>query len=292
MSFAANATKITAAYVQEFHDSFEIEMQQKESRLLKTVDNRGSITGNSFTINDMGVLDMQDRTRFGDTEWDLPDTGTRYVYLKDKALAVPIDKMDVPKLVAKVQGPYMNACLYAYQREVDKIIYNALLDPIARIDKYDGVSTQVTLPATQRISGTASLKDKIISAKAIFRANECDEQNGEKLYVLYNSTMLQEVLGDTTLTSADFMAVKMLQEGAVSTKWLGVEWIPYEDMRTNEGVTSTVMYTGSAVHYGQGSNYDVDIGPRRDKNNTIQIYVDASMAAGRANEQKVVELMF
>ncbi|HDR2683706.1 TPA: hypothetical protein QCJ52_004804 [Enterobacter ludwigii] len=41
-----------------------------------------------------------------------------------------------------------------------------------------------------------------------------------------------------------------------------------------------------------GAEYNVDIGPRRDKNNTIQISVDASYGAGRANEKKVVAIDF
>jgi hypothetical protein len=74
-------------------------------------------------------------------------------------------------------------------------------------------------------------KAKLIAAKAMFRRNECDEQNGEELYMTYNADMLTQILSDTTLTSADFMAVKMLQEGAVSVTgwalngWLTRSWI-------------------------------------------------------------------
>lgn len=294
MTFAANQNKITAAYVTHFHDSFEITCQQKESRLLKTVHNRGKITGNSFTINDMGSLEMRDRTRFGDTQWDLPDAGTRRVYLTDKDMAVPIDKMDIPKLLASVQGPYMNACLFAYQRKVDEVIYNALISGIDRVDEYNGAITKVQLPNTQIIThgGTGITKDKILLAKSIFRANECDEQNGETIYMTYDAAMMATLLGDTTLTSADFMSIKMLQEGQIGVKWCGVTWIPYEKLAksSDETYKKAVMYTGSSVHYGQGSALDVDISKRPDKNNTLQIYVDASMAAGRANEQKVVEI--
>lgn len=294
MAFAANQNKITAAYATQFHDTFEILCQQKESRLLKTVHNRGKITGNSFTINDMGILEMKDRTRFGDTEWDLPDAGVRRVYLEDKHLAVPIDKMDIPKLLANVQGPYMNACLFAYQRKVDETIYKALLGSIDRVDEYNGAVTQVNIPNTQIIthSGTGITKDKILTAKSIFRSNECDEQNGESIYMTYDASMMIDILGDTKLTSADFMSIKMLQEGAIGVKWCGVTWIPYEALLKSNDTTykRAAMYTGTAIHYGQGSAYEVDIGKRRDKNNTLQIYVDASMAAGRANEQKVVEV--
>lgn len=302
-NFTEYEKRVTAAYVTQFHDSFEILAQQKLSRLLNTIHNRGKITGNIFTINDMGTLEMQDDVRFGNTEWNLPDAGTRRVVMQDKNLSVPIAKQDIPKLLASVQGPYMNACLYAYQRAVDACIFNAMLGKIPRIDEYDGTPKDVVLPNTQIIvdGGTPITKDKIIAAKAIFRANECDEQNGEQLYMIYDSTMLIEILGDRTLTSADFMSIKMLQEGAVGTKWCGVNWIPYNKLKVAEsgggekaqaegGVRSTAMYAGSALHFGNGESYNVDIGLRRDKNNTMQIHVFASMGAGRANEQKVVEI--
>jgi hypothetical protein len=135
-------------------------------------------------------------------------------------------------------------------------------------------------------------KAKLIAAKAMFRRNECDEQNGEELYMTYNADMLTQILSDTTLTSADFMAVKMLQEGAVSGKWLGFNWLAYEKLDSatagDPAVTTktAAAWCKSAVHFGTGAEYNVDIGPRRDKNNTIQISVDASYGAGRANEKK------
>lgn len=293
MAFDANKNKITAAYVEQFHNTFEIMCQQKESRLLKTVVNRGSITGASFTINDMGNVEMRERTRYGDTIWDLPDAGTRRVLLRDFDLAIPIPKDDVPKMLASVQGNYLNACVYAYQRKVDSIIYNALLSPISRVDGYNNKANDVTLPNTQIIAkgGNGGLKDKILTAKSIFRANECDEENGETIYITYDPMMLVQILSDTTLTSADYMSVKMLQEGKV-IDWCGVKWIPYNNLLLSDDKSykRVAMYTGTAVHYGQGSSYEVDISKRADKNNTTQIYVDGSMAAGRANEQKVVEL--
>ncbi|WP_316518042.1 phage capsid protein [Klebsiella aerogenes] len=76
MSFDANKNMITAAFVTQFHDSFEIAAQQKDSRLQAAVHDRGSITGASFTINDMGIIEMtQITTRFGDTVWDVPEAG-------------------------------------------------------------------------------------------------------------------------------------------------------------------------------------------------------------------------
>lgn len=289
-----NQDMITAAFVQQFHDSYEIATQQKESRFQGAVHDRGSITGSSFTVNDMGALEMQDATRFGNTVWTIPEAGTRNVIMADKTLAVPVWKGDLHRLIANPQGTYMQQCINAGNRQKDRVVYRALLDPVLRKTEENGAYTSVALPATQKIAdgGTPVTKSKLIFAKSLFRKNECDEENGEELYIAYDSNMLIQILGDTTLTSADFMAVKMLQEGALSNKWLGFNWIPYEALDETAGVRSTVAWCKTAVHFGTGSGFSTDIGPRRDKQGTIQIQVDASYGAGRANEKKVVQVDF
>ncbi|KGA30240.1 phage capsid protein [Pectobacterium odoriferum] len=299
MAFDANKNMITAAFVQQFHDSFEIASQQKDSRLQAAVHDRGQITGSAFTINDMGTIEMkQITTRFGDTEWDVPEAGTRNALMADYGVFVPVEKRDLRKLLADPQGPYLQLTLAAANRRKDTVIYRGLLDAVPRKTENNGAYTNVVLPASQKIvaGGTGVTKAKLIAAKAMFRRNECDEQNGEDLYITYNADMLTQILSDTTLTSADFMAVKMLQEGQLSGSWLGFKWLAYEalDAVTNAGVTTktAAAWAKSAVHFGTGAEYNTDIGPRRDKNNTIQISVDASYGAGRANEKKVVAIDF
>lgn len=301
MSFDTAKNMITAAFIQQFHDSFEIAAQQKDSRLQAAVFDRGNITGASFTINDMGTIEMQQITeRFGDTVWDLPDAGTRNALMADYGVFVPVEKRDLRKLLADPQGPYLQLTLAAANRKKDDVIYRALLDTVLRKTSDTGAYAPVALPASQKIiaGGTGLTKAKLIAAKSMFRRNECDEQNGEELYITYNSDMLTQILSDTTLTSADFMAVKMLQEGAVNQNWLGFKWLAYEKLDSVSAgdpavVTKTaVAWCKSAVHFGTGEEYNVDIGPRRDKNNTIQISVDASYGAGRAAENKVVAIDF
>lgn len=108
MPFDANKNMITAAFITQFHDSFEIAAQQKDSRLQAAVNDRGMITGEAFTINDMGTIEMtQITTRFGDTVWDLPEAGTRNALMADYGVFVPVEKRDLRKLLADPQGPYL-----------------------------------------------------------------------------------------------------------------------------------------------------------------------------------------
>lgn len=286
---------VTAAFVQQFHDSYVAACEQKESRLEATVTNRGMITGNSFTANDMGTVEAREVTnRYGDTEWTQPDIGVRQALMADYDIAVPIEKTDLPKLLANPQGDYLQRCLSAMNRKKDAVIYNALVGSALRKTDANGSYSGVALPSNQIItaSGTGMTKSKLVLAKKIFRKNEADKHAGEELFIAYDAEMLEDVLSDTTLTSADFMAVKMLQEGDVSGSWLGYKWVPYEALNDTGTERTTVVWTKTALHFGTGAGIETDIGPRRDKRNMIQIYVNQSLAAVRVNEQKVATISF
>lgn len=283
---------ITAAFVTQFHDSFVAAAEQKESRLEAKVTNRGMITGSSFTANDMGTIEANQVTnRYGDTEWSIPDAGTRSALMADYDVAIPIERTDLAKLLANPQGDYLQRALAAMNRKKDKVIYDAIRGSALRKTDESGAFAATALPAGQIIAagGTGMTKAKIITAKKLFRTNEADEHNGDELYIAYDAGMMEDILSDTTLTSADFMAAKMLQEGDINGKWLGFNWVPYEAL-TGTSTKTTVAWCKSGVHMGTGENVVTDIGPRRDKRNMIQIYVAMSMGSVRVNESKVVTL--
>lgn len=296
----ANEYKITSAFVQQFHDTYEIQAMQNESRLLKTVTNRGKIEGESFTINDMDQVSMTASTgRHGTTPDTIPDSGTRSVLMTDYDLFIPIELRDVPKLKAQRKDKYMQLCLNARNRQTDAIIYANLVGPVNRTTVSDaGVksTTAVALPASQIIlSGFGTLKQQIIKAKSLFRANECDEFNDEELTILYSSDMLIKILGDTTLTSADFMEGKKIQEGGVGGKWMGFNWVPYEKLNNGAGGATerrTVAYCKSGLHFGDADISGFKINERPDRRNNWQVGGVHSFGAGRANEKKVVAIDF
>jgi len=295
-----NENKITAAFVQQFHDNYEVACAQQDSRLLRTIVNRGKIQGESFTINDLGTVEMQaSGARFGDTTWTIPDAGVRTALMTDWDLFIPIESRDIPKLKAHPNDKYIKLLLDARNRKIDDIVYQALVGNVTRKTVADNgtVTTgTVALPAGQIIlSGFGTLKQQLIKAKSIFRKNECDEQNGEQLYIIYTSDMLSKILGDTTLTSADFMAGKMLQEGGVGGKWLGFNWIPYEKLNNGAGGATearTIAYAGTACHFGDAAITGFGITDRPDKKNISQVGGVYSFGAGRANELKVVAIDF
>lgn len=287
------STTVTTQFVVAWDAALRLEAQQTESRLMNAAVDRGTIEGASFTINNLssaGVLD-ENVVRHGDTTWSEIDHTARNAVMRDFYKAFPMDRADIPKMKVNpvTGGQYMSSLMAARNRRIDDIIYQAGLGPIL---SQDG-TTSYTLPAGQIIAGggTGLTKGKIIQAKAIFRANEADEETGEELYFTYNDTALQQVLADTTLTSADFMAVQMLQSGTLKGKWLGFNWVPYQALNKAGSVFSAMAWAKSAIHFGKGYE-EGNVTRRADKKDTWQVSMAASYGAGRQDDKKVVRVDF
>jgi len=295
MSFPSSPT---AAYKQQFHDAFVAALAQKESRLQGTVIDRGQIDGSSFTINSLGITEMEAVTgRYQDKNPTELDDNTRVVYMADFDRTLVVDGFDIPKLAADPSHKYVGLLTEAANRRKDKSIYRALIDDIIVKTGENSFGT-ASLPSGQKIlaGGTAFTKAKILLARKLFRANECDQENGEQLFMAYDSNMVAQILADTTLTSADFMAVQMLQEGKVASNWLGFSWIPYEQLDAGAGGAGerkAVAWAKSGVHMGTGINVKTTIGENTQKRgHPTEAYGYMSLGAGRQDEKKVITIDF
>lgn len=295
---ATNGAMITAAFKRQFHDAFEVKCQQTQSVLQALVKDRGPIQGSSFTINDMGLVEMQPSgSRFGDTVWSVPEAGTRLATMADYDLFVPIEPRDEPKLSANPTNEYMQACLAAEMRQRDRVIYNAFGASIQRKTIDGETYTATALPASQKIAASAlpMNKAKIVRARKLFRQNHADKF---QLYMIYNAEILEQILIDDELTKWDKETIQAIQDGDVAKKWAGFLWLPYEDLKeVSAGDPAVVTQTTFAVaqggvHYGRNSISNFDIATRADKKNVKQIGGIASYGAGRSNEQKVVQIDF
>ncbi|HWK72185.1 MAG TPA: phage capsid protein [Burkholderiaceae bacterium] len=283
---------ITQAFVEQFDNTIRLHAQQRTSRFESRVVGRGTIVGESFTANRLGAAEdtPENNVRHGDTVWSDIEHSTRVGIMKDFYQALPVDRADEPKVLANPTGSYMDSLLAAWNRRKDSLILQAMLGGSQTKE-----GSLIQLPAEQKILANAQglTKAKLITAKKIFRANEADEvaDTPQKLHIAYTSDMLEDILADTTLTNADFMAVRMLQEGAVDGKWLGFEWVPYERVLKNGNTFITAAWAGDAVHFGTGF-FEGKAQRRADKKDTMQVSAAGSVGAVRVWEYGVVHLEF
>lgn len=292
LAMFAGTNTITQAFVQQFDTTIQLQAQQKTSRFESRVHDRGNITGESFTANRLDTIEdtPENTTRHGDTVWSEANHSTRVALMQDFYQALPVDRADEPKVLANPNGSYMESLNGAWNRRKDRVIYSAA---IGNSQTKEGAL--IALPSSQIIvaGGTGMTKAKLITSKKIFRANECDSEADipEELFIAYTSDMLEDILSDTTLTSADFMSVKMLQEGNVAGKWLGYNWVPYERVQNTAGTYRTAAWAKSAIHKGTGF-YEGKAQRRGDKKDTMQLSAAGSVGAVRVWEYGVVAIDF
>lgn len=286
------------AFKQQFHDSYRDALAQRDCRFAKASVDRGMIEGSSFTINSLGTTEMKAVTgRYQDKTPQSLDHNTRVVYMADYDATIVVDGFDVPKLSADPSFKYPALLADASNRLKDKVLYRALLDAVVTKSGENTFST-TSLPVGQIVlaGGTAFTKAKAIFARSLFRKNECDEQNGEQLYISYNDEMVRQILADTTLTSSDFMAVQMLQSGKVAENWMGFTWVPYQALDNGAGGSSearTVAWAKSGVEIGMGINFKTDVSENKQKRgHPTEAYGWLSLGAGRQDEKKVVAIDF
>jgi hypothetical protein len=284
---------IPQSFVQQFDSSLRLLSSQMESRLRMAVTDRGTITGESFTIANIdpaGDLPA-DNVRHGDTMFSDITHSTRVVTMKDFFDALPLDRSDIPKMLVNpiTGGHYAKTLVGKRNRKIDNLIYRACRD--SQLLK-DGTST--ALPSGQKIAhGSAGFtKAKIIQARKLFRFNEKDNHAGEELYMAYTADMVEDIMSDTTLTSADYLASQFLQKGDVIGQWMGFTWIPFEGIDPVSSSTYyTVAWAKSAIHVGEGY-VEGRVDRRPDKKNLWQTTINCSMAAGRQDEKGVVEIAY
>lgn len=145
--------------------------------------------------------------------------------------------------------------------------------------------------ANQSVAASSSglTISKLLAARKILKANEVD-MDADKLYCAITAEQDQDLLEQTQVTSADFNVRPVLSEGRV-TSFLGFEFVHIERLPTDSSGNRRVpVWAESGMHLGIWEDLKVDIGPRRDKNMSTQVYISGTYGATRLQEGKVVEV--
>lgn len=289
------STQITTAFVQQYRANVEHLLQQKGSRLRPYV--RVETQNAEFDFYDrIGATSAQEVTgRHQDTPLVNVPHDRRRVSLRDFDWAELIDRPDRIRLLIDPTSPYSQNASFALGRKMDEIILEAAFNSVST--GKTGSST-VTFPAAQQIavnfveSGAAANSGltigKLRKAKQMLDASETDPSDPR--YIIVTAKQITDLLQTTEVTSADFNSVKALVQGDVNT-FMGFEFVRTELVNTDANSYRRVpCFTKSGMLLAVGQDINVDIGPRRDKRNSTQVYCSASFGSVRMNEEKVIEI--
>jgi hypothetical protein len=288
--------QITTAFVQQYRANVEHLVQQKGSRLRPLV--RTETQNGEFEFYDrIGATSAQEVTgRHQDTPLINVPHDRRRVSLRDFDWADLIDRPDRIRMLIDPTSPYSQNAAFALGRKMDEVILDAAFGTV-----YTGKtgSSTVTFPNTQQVavdyveSGAAANSGmtiaKLRKAKEVLDQNEVDPT--ERRYIAMTAKQVTDLLKTTEVSSADFNTVRALVQGEINS-FMGFEFVRTELVRTNASSHRRVLaWCQSGLLIAVGQDIVTDIGPRRDKRNSTQVYVSASFGATRMEEEKVVEII-
>lgn len=279
---------ITTAFVKQFSGNVEHLVQQKGSRLRKTV-REESIKGEEAYFDQIGPAPAAEKitTRHADTPLhDMPQARRRvttypYVY------ATLLDKQDNLRTLIDPQSAYAQNAAWTMGRGIDDTVI-AAANGTAYTGKAGGTST--ALPSAQKVAAasTGLTVAKLLATKEIFDAAECDPD--EPRYIWCASKQITDLLNTTEVKSYDYNTVKALAAGQINA-FCGFEFI--RTQRLGLVTTSTravIAFVKSGILLAIQEEVNADIAPRKDKNNAMQVYYRMDIGATRMQEDKVVEI--
>ncbi|MHC4752093.1 MAG: phage capsid protein [Planctomycetota bacterium] len=205
-----------------------------------------------------------------------------------------IDSADDYKMLIDPKSVYAINAAYSAGRQMDTEILTAAVGNSFAVSETDAQSN-VALPSGQKIAydfGGAAIGltlAKVRRGKRILDDNEVDDDGR---IIVITPQNLEEMLGITEVTSADYNSVKALVDGNLNTflgfKWVRTTLLPYTD-ETNDR-RAAVAYQRTGIGLGMGMMERVKISERADKNYSTQVYLEMGLGAVRIEEEKVVEI--
>lgn len=287
--------EVDTSLVNSYRSNIEIQFQQKGSRLIETVTTESQNSEFDFFDRIGGVDAVKVKNRHSDTPLISTPHDRRRNATEDYDWADLIDRRDKLRMLADPTSSYTTNAVFALGREKDREILRAAVGTA-----FSGKTGQnsIAFPATQDVAvdfqegGSGSASNLTLGKlREIRKKLDMEEAvaDGEVIYGVVTAEQIQALLRDPTLTSADFNSIKALVNGEVD-QFLGIKFIRilHTLLPKTGDVRDCVFYTKSAIHMGMADDVMVDVGPRRDKRNSVQVYVSASFGATRMWEEKVI----
>jgi len=284
------SVQITTAFVEQYRGNVEHLVQQKSSRLRNNVSVETVVGKNAF-FEQVGVTAARIRTtRHADTpRMDTPHSRRR-VSLVDYDWADLIDDEDRVRMLIDPAGPYSIAASSAMGRAMDTALIDAADGTAytgvagATSTSYDSSNTVDVQVGITTAADTGLNVGKLRAAKQILDANEA-EDDGRTCVI--NAKQLQNLLGETEVTSSDYAVVKALVHGEVST-FLGFDFVRTELIETDSNSDHKVLFwQNSGMKLAIGKEPTVKISERDDKNYATQVFYSMSIGATRMQEKLV-----
>ena len=291
------SAQITTSMVSMYRSNVDLLLQQKGSVFRPWM--RQEVQDSEFEFYDRigPTAAVEVLTRHADTPLVETPHDRRRCHLRDFDWADLIDRKDKIRTIIDPTSAYAQNAAYALGRSQDDVIIENMFGT-AYTGKTGATSTvhDVTNNRTEHnfvesgsltSSGLTLGKLRNVRQKLVAAQND----KSEARYIGLSALQMTDLLANATLQSIDTAEVKALVHGEVDF-YMGFRFIESERLLTSSSGTHRRLpaWVHSGMLFANAMEIGAEIGPRRDKRNSVQVYVDGSFGAVRMEENKFFEI--
>ncbi len=263
--------------------------RQEKSKLYDRVYLKTNIVGKSFYQDQIGKWEMSQKTGYNVTtpENDPNLSRTRV----DIATYHDARLLDRSLNLQAFTDPMSEASMCISSSvgiQIDKIIYDALGGTAFRGETG---ANSITFPAVKTVAsgGTGLTVEKLRKASKLMNAEGVPTSDRT---IVLSATGLEQLLGNTEVTSADYNNVKTLVAGDVDT-FMGFKFITLPDGIIKKNAQDEEEYFAfhkTGICFGMLEELFIQMEARADKSYSKQVYYEINCGAGRLEEAKVIKI--
>lgn len=227
--------------------------------------------------------------------------------------ATLVDRKDKLQNIHSPESEYAVAARNALGRSMDDVIISAALGAAASGESGTSSTTMGNTNKVAAVSGGVIAKLNVQALRKAKYLLDAAEAEGPRYFVI-SASSLENLLGQTEVSSADYNSVKALVNGELNT-FLGFQFIHSErlilssvnstgwtfsattGLYSNGGTAlggtevSNIAFVGDSIVLGMNEGMTGRIEERPDKSYDMQVYASMDFGAVRMEENKVVEVI-
>ena len=279
------SNQITTAFVQQYKANVEFLLQQKGSIMRPYVRNETQNAEFQFYDRIGATAAVEVLTRHADTPLIETPHDRRRCHLRDFDWADLIDRKDRIRLLIDPTSPYAQNAAFALGRSLDDVIIENMFGTA-----YTGKtgSTSTAFPSSQQIA-----VDYVESGGATDSGLTVPKlRNARQKLIAISAVQMTDLLANSLINDIDTSEIKALVHGEVPF-YMGFKFIECERLLTTPSTAHRRLpcWVHSGMLLAMGAEIQAEIGPRRDKRNSTQVYSAASFGAVRMEEEKMIEII-
>ncbi len=288
---------ITTAFAEGYHHAIELNLQQRGSKLEKTV--RCEIQNvERYYYDKIGPTEAVDViSRHADTPLVETRFDRRAVTLVSADWGDLVDRADQVKMLNDPTSSYAMNAAYALGRKKDQRILSAALGKAQSGKKGEKI---INFDPNQRIAAnyqetsasanTGLTIDKLRMAREML--DDADVDDMEEQFVILSAKQMSNLLRTTEITSSDYNTVRALVNGNVDS-FLGFKFIRVSStlLPKKDNIRSVLVWAKSGILMATSGDITSTISIRNDKRGATQVYASLDVGATRLDERKVIEVL-